>query len=112
MYAHFVAGADTAGIAPRLEALRQSGVGGILDYAAEADLTEEAVQYDEHAAAPGVNQPSRVYPYLSEASCGAILLHPSPSLSHSLSPSVSRDKHTRTEPHAFTNLSTLRSGRR
>jgi len=57
-FAHFCAGQDTAEIAPRIEALRQLGVGSILDYAAEAALeSPEAVK---------VPVTARIYEYQSE----------------------------------------------
>ena len=62
-FAHFVAGESAEEIAPKLQALRDVGVGGILDYAAEASL-------DEDDAPPhGVNQPARVYPFQNEEVC-------------------------------------------
>ena len=65
-FAHFCAGEDATSIVPTLKKLRSHGVGGILDYAAEADLGE--------ASAPVLeNQPSRTYPYESEAQCEANL---------------------------------------
>ena len=68
VYAHFVAGEDAEAIKPSLTALRQLGVGGILDYAAESDLADA-----DRAAPAGVNQPSRIYPFLDEAACDANL---------------------------------------
>ena len=61
-FAHFVAGESAEEIAPKLQALRDVGVGGILDYAAEASL-------DEDDAPHGVNQPARVYPFQNEEVC-------------------------------------------
>ena len=66
VFAHFVAGEDAAEIAPKLQQLHGVGVGGILDYAAEADLSSPP-------ATPDVNQPSRVYTYESEEKCDANL---------------------------------------
>jgi len=71
VFAHFVAGEDEADIAPVISRLRAHGVGGILDYAAEAELDESGAA--EHAVPnlPDVNQPSRTYPYEGEAKCEA-----------------------------------------
>ena len=41
-FAHFCAGEDEERIAPRIKALQSAGVGSILDYAAEADLSAQA----------------------------------------------------------------------
>ena len=65
VFAHFVAGETAETIAPTLRGLREQGVGGILDYAAEADLESEG------GADVTVNQPARSYPYVSEAQCDA-----------------------------------------
>ena len=67
VFAHFVAGEDAAEIAPKLQQLHGVGVGGILDYAAEADLSSPP------ATPPDFNQPSRVYTYESEEKCDANL---------------------------------------
>ena len=61
VFAHFVAGETAETIAPTLRGLREKGVGGILDYAAEADLESEG------GTDVTVNQPARSYPYVSEA---------------------------------------------
>ena len=76
IFAHFVAGEDEADIAPVISRLRDHGVGGILDYAAEAELhdPDEPAQSHQHHALPhlpDVNQPSRTYPYEGEAKCEA-----------------------------------------
>jgi proline dehydrogenase len=69
-YAHFVAGESALAIAPKMFALQKHGVGGILDYAAEADMSVSNVsQISELTDTP--NQPARVYPYLGEANCDA-----------------------------------------
>jgi proline dehydrogenase len=65
VFAHFVAGETAETIAPTLRGLREQGVGGILDYAAEADLESEG------GTDVTVNQPARSYPYVSEAQCDA-----------------------------------------
>ncbi len=64
-FAHFVAGEDAEQIRPLLARLQGEGVGGILDYAAEAD--SDAID----SASTDVNQPARVFEYESEAQCDA-----------------------------------------
>jgi proline dehydrogenase len=66
VFAHFVAGESAADIAPTLQELHRLGVGGILDYAAEADMDAAESTIADH-----VNQPSRVYPYEGEDVCEA-----------------------------------------
>ncbi|KAL1530017.1 hypothetical protein AB1Y20_000942 [Prymnesium parvum] len=68
IFAHFVAGECEATIAPKLQRLRAQGVGGILDYAAEAKL-----EADGAAPLLVTNQPARVYPYAGEEECDANL---------------------------------------
>lgn len=65
VFAHFVAGEDASTIVPTLQSLRENGVGGILDFAAEADLDLETCK------AADVNQPARSYRYISQAVCDA-----------------------------------------
>ena len=48
-FAHFCAGEDERSIRPTIDLLQKFGVGGILDYAAEADVEEE--EEEEHKAA-------------------------------------------------------------
>ena len=50
--------------------MSHQGVGGILDYAAEADIDNPASALAD-IDNPDVNQPSRVYPYEGEAQCDA-----------------------------------------
>jgi hypothetical protein len=52
-FRHFCAGEDADSIAPALARLREAGVGGILDYAAEADLPDSGGGSGEGGA--GVN---------------------------------------------------------
>jgi len=66
-FSHFVGGEDAVSIEPRLRALRERGVGGILDYAAEAKLDADGIGASQEAA----NQPARTYPYESEETCDA-----------------------------------------
>jgi len=60
-FAHFCAGESSADIQPTIETLRKHGVGGILDYAAEADTAAD------HKL--NSNQPARVYDYKCEVEC-------------------------------------------
>ena len=66
-YRQFVAGVDAADIQPILQRLRASGVGAVLDYAAEDD-----VEADEGAASrqpPTDTVIGRTYTYENEAAC-------------------------------------------
>lgn len=61
LFGHFCAGEDEKRIQPAIADLRRSGIGGILDFAAESDIEEESTtEY---------NQPAREYSYESEAAC-------------------------------------------
>ena len=75
VFAHFVAGETPEEIKPLLARLHSCGVGGILDYAAEADLTSAGPATETAAAAMRVsaptNQPARIFEYQSEAQCDA-----------------------------------------
>ena len=87
VFAHFVAGETPDEIGPLLARLHSCGVGGILDYAAEADLGKPGVDTagtsppasasaSASAAAAALmprNQPARVFEYQSEAQCDANL---------------------------------------
>lgn len=70
---HFCAGETASEIVPRMETLRGHGVGGILDYAAEAKEGEtpqtEAVPSSEEMV--GAPLSSRKYDYRGEAVCDA-----------------------------------------
>lgn len=66
VFDHFVAGEDGQAIAPTLQSLREQGVGGILDYAAEADLASSG-------GGSTVNQPARSYPFINQEQCDANL---------------------------------------
>ena len=86
-FRHFCVGEDVAGIAPVLARLRGAGIGGILDYAAEADLADDgasaAAAASSAAHSPGritfethgVSSPpvysARVYHYMNERECDA-----------------------------------------
>jgi hypothetical protein len=52
-FKHFCVGEDVDGIAPVLSRLRAFGIGGILDYAAEADLVEPTGAPENSAGHPG-----------------------------------------------------------
>eukprot|EP00928_Gymnodinium_smaydae_P022930 TRINITY_DN19108_c1_g1_i1.p1 TRINITY_DN19108_c1_g1~~TRINITY_DN19108_c1_g1_i1.p1 ORF type:complete len:654 (+),score=172.93 TRINITY_DN19108_c1_g1_i1:112-2073(+) len=73
---HFCAGETAEELKPKMDALRRLGVGGILDYAAEAkdeDLAMPEVPTDEDAvdSLVGAPQSSRMYDYQGEALCDA-----------------------------------------
>jgi len=70
---HFCAGESSSSIVPRMDELRRHGVGGILDYAAEAKEGEmpQAVQPLEEAETIGAPLSSRTYDYRGEAICDA-----------------------------------------
>jgi proline dehydrogenase len=80
-FRHFCAGEDEAGIRPTVEHINRFGVGGILDYAAEADLEESggeggggAINLDwpeDGSNPPGAATVARTYCYTSERSCDA-----------------------------------------
>ncbi len=72
-FRHFCAGETAQGIRPRVEALRRAGVGGILDYAAEADVAAMAspAQAETTAAYTEGAIQCRVYDYESERQCDA-----------------------------------------
>jgi len=69
-FAHFCAGEDAVTIRPTIAKLREAGVGGILDYAAEADLTDTAAE-DVGEATSSLERPqqARAYDYESELQC-------------------------------------------
>ena len=80
---HFCAGETSSGINPIINKLYQSGIGSILDYAAEADVSEEEIKKSdldekeliEQKAIEGVEQniavqaTGRIYDYESELKC-------------------------------------------
>lgn len=61
-FGHFCGGEDEEKISPTVERLQQSGIGSILDYAAEADIEEE------HTENPVVVS-ARTYDYKNEKNC-------------------------------------------
>jgi proline dehydrogenase len=77
MFGHFCAGEDSKSIAPRIEAMREVGVGSILDYAAEAevDAANNAGGSDGPAQQPSAEEriqtTARVYDYTSEEKADA-----------------------------------------
>lgn len=58
-FGHFCAGEDEKRLQPAIADLRRSGIGGILDYAAESDVPPTT----------NFSQPAREYSYESEAAC-------------------------------------------
>ena len=78
LFGHFCAGENEAEVLPVMQRLKSRGVGGILDYAAEADLVAEASEASadgggelglaRESYADGAVQ-CRVYDYISEATC-------------------------------------------
>ena len=76
LFAHFCAGETEAEVLPVMQRLKARGVGGILDYAAEADLVAEAPEPPAGAKAKSARESyadgavqCRVYDYISEAVC-------------------------------------------
>mmetsp|Transcript_8741 Transcript_8741/g.11611 ORF Transcript_8741/g.11611 Transcript_8741/m.11611 type:complete len:490 (+) Transcript_8741:563-2032(+) len=65
----FCGGEDEKGIRPAINSLRKSGIGGILDYAAENEGENGITGSDEIISNPPYNQPARVYDYKSESEC-------------------------------------------
>ncbi|CAE8608801.1 unnamed protein product [Polarella glacialis] len=74
-FEHFCAGESAAGILPRMLVLRSHGIGGILDYAAEAkeeilpETTKVAKRDEEETI--GAPQSARSYEYKGEEMCDA-----------------------------------------
>lgn len=77
-FKHFCAGEDPVSIAPTIKQNEKAGVGSILDYAAESDVTEEeAPKASDVTLAPSsklegvmiTHNQSRVYDYTTEAQC-------------------------------------------
>eukprot|EP00930_Biecheleria_cincta_P023757 TRINITY_DN170_c0_g1_i8.p1 TRINITY_DN170_c0_g1~~TRINITY_DN170_c0_g1_i8.p1 ORF type:complete len:570 (-),score=106.08 TRINITY_DN170_c0_g1_i8:216-1925(-) len=75
MFGHFCAGETVAEIQPRMAQLQELGVGGILDYAAEAkdgELPEiENVDKDHEEETMGAPRSARLYDYKGEKMCDA-----------------------------------------
>jgi proline dehydrogenase len=76
LYGHFCCGEDEKRLEPAIAELRQSGIGGILDYAAESDGGEPSSLHQKkqqklYTTTPTefINQPAREYSYESEAAC-------------------------------------------
>ena len=74
-FGHFCAGEDEQSIKPTINRLASNGVGGILDYAAEADVDEvddETADFNPgaHDDSEGVFE-ARVYHYSTEVMCDA-----------------------------------------
>ncbi|KAF4674388.1 hypothetical protein FOL47_009297 [Perkinsus chesapeaki] len=72
-FAHFCAGETEKDIAPTMKKLRETGVGGILDYAAEAELSAQSKKPDAMGDAPDRTDfmHARVYDYEGEKKCDA-----------------------------------------
>ena len=67
-FAHFCAGEDSESIKPAMDRLKRLGIGGVLDYAAEADVSDESVEERDL----GVDQSqlqARTYHYAGEEQC-------------------------------------------
>eukprot|EP01138_Halocafeteria_seosinensis_P003239 gb/GECG01003313.1/.p1 GENE.gb/GECG01003313.1/~~gb/GECG01003313.1/.p1 ORF type:complete len:663 (+),score=82.34 gb/GECG01003313.1/:1-1989(+) len=67
-FAHFCAGEDSESIKPDMDRLRSLGVGGILDYAAEADVENEEVEQRDLGVEDQKLQ-ARTYHYAGEQQC-------------------------------------------
>ncbi len=73
-FRHFCAGETAKTIRPRVEKLRKGGVAGILDYAAEADITQMTANPEQEATTQAYKEGDiacRVYSYESERQCDA-----------------------------------------
>ena len=73
-FGHFCAGQDTPDMGPTIRRLENSGIGSILDYAAEADIEEEApgsqgAEKAKKAAMETSPKSARVYDYCDEELC-------------------------------------------
>lgn len=75
MFGHFCAGETVAEIQPRMAQLQRLGVGGILDYAAEAKDGElpdiENVEKKDEEETMGAPRSARMYDYQGERVCDA-----------------------------------------
>ena len=69
VYGHFCAGEDQERIRPVIQKLEKSGVGSILDYAAENDGPVEGVGDDPNTLRADQVVTAREYDYESEAKC-------------------------------------------
>ena len=98
-FAHFCAGEDEQSIRPTIDLLQRFGVGGILDYAAEADVDEAQGRGGDAAAAAAGGQArerddrkgvfqARVYEYSAEVACdaNAKIIHQAISSVHNVLP--------------------------
>jgi proline dehydrogenase len=73
-FAHFCAGEDATSIQPRIDYLNGFGIGGILDYAAEADIEEDdgggaAEENVDSNTASSIVYSARQYDYSTEKQC-------------------------------------------
>jgi len=71
-FAQFCGGENENDIVPTIRFLKQHHVGGILDYAAEADLSSNSLQ-DETTESNMTKNVAREYDYISERECDANL---------------------------------------
>ena len=66
-FGHFCAGTDGDTIQPYIQRLQSSGVGSILDYAAEKDVAEKSDPRDLRVPRRALS--SRIYDYEGEEEC-------------------------------------------
>jgi len=67
-FGHFCAGEHSGDMGPTIKKLDSSGIGAILDYAAEADIVEDEIRPLDEAE---VKIKARVYDYYNEGVCDA-----------------------------------------
>jgi proline dehydrogenase len=68
-FGHFCAGEDTNDIHPVIERFDKNGIGSILDYAAESDITEDTMELLGELTEEERDIKVRTYNYLNEALC-------------------------------------------
>lgn len=68
-YAHFCAGEDENKIIPVVNELERHGIGSILDYAAEADITDDTIEVIEGLTEEEKDISVRTYEYKNEVLC-------------------------------------------